>query len=171
MAETETLVSDQEAREHDGLISHLKFAVVPGAVEAAEAKELDEAVEEISDAKLPKTIGATIAAIREAMSVHPQNKMEVKVNDAWLVRLRAHLQAISQGPTCGPITTTAHGDIARTSSDHAEDIHMSALCRADSIVAKRLADDAAAIESLTAGAANDAATIAELTAKLKKQSK
>ena len=99
----ETPISETEAREHENLIAHLKFAVVPGAVEAAEAVKIEEAVEAISDAKLPQSIAATIAMIREGMAVRPGNKTEAAVKEAGLVRLRAHLHAISQGPTCKSI--------------------------------------------------------------------
>jgi hypothetical protein len=95
----ETPVSDTEAREHGRLISHLKNVLLPGAYEAAEAAEVAEAVEAISDAKLPNSIADTITRIREGMAVRPGSKVEAKVKEAGLVRLRAHLHAISQGQT------------------------------------------------------------------------
>ena len=167
MEATETPVDSVQA-ENKALTAHLRYAVLPGAAEAAEAGEVAEAVEAASDVKLPKTIEATIAAIRKAQATQANGKTEVAVKEAGLVRLRAHLHALSQGPTCGPITTTAHTTIAKSSSDHAVSIHMAQLCQSDKIVADRLADDAATIADLTAKQATDATTIAELTAKLKK---
>jgi hypothetical protein len=170
MDDTETPVDSVQA-ENKARTAHLRDVVLPGAAEAAEAGEVAEAVEAISDVKLPKTIEATIAMIRQGQAIQADGKTEVAVKEAGLVRLRAHLHTISQGPTCGPITTAAHTTIAKSSSDNADSIHMTQLCQSDKIVAARLADDAATIEDLTARAVTASDTIAKLTAELKKQNK
>ena len=107
MHENETPVSETEAKQHAALIAHLKYAVLPGAAEAAEAAEVAEAVEATADGKLPKTIAATIALIHEKQAVQPKSKTEAAVKEAGLVRLRAHLHAISQGPTAPSINYKA----------------------------------------------------------------
>jgi hypothetical protein len=87
------------AAEEATLTSHLKNVVLPGAAEAEEAGEISDAVEAISDVKLPKSIAATITMIRDRQAIQPKSKKEAAVKEASLFRLRAHLHALSQGPT------------------------------------------------------------------------
>jgi hypothetical protein len=72
------------------------FATAGMRAELADAEAASHP-EPIAEIELPKSIADTITRIREGMAVRPGSKTEAKVKEAGLVRLRAHLLAISQG--------------------------------------------------------------------------
>ncbi|MEN6533360.1 MAG: hypothetical protein ABFD89_06835 [Bryobacteraceae bacterium] len=127
--------------------SHLQGLILPGAAEA-EAEEYGAVAEHVEGVKLPRTLKDTLALLAEVQGHQPKDRAEEKVKALMLEKVSAHLHVISQGPTCKPISTSGHAALASASSDHADEIHLTLLCRSDRVVADRLAKDAATLEEM-----------------------
>jgi hypothetical protein len=150
--ETETAVIQETPA---SLTSHLQGVVL---AEAGESGEVKDASESVASLGLPRTLKGSLAFLAEVQARQPNDSREADAKQALLTRISGHLHTLSQGPTSPPITVSGHKALAGASSDHAEDIHLTLLCRSDRVVAKRLEENAATIARLKK-------QIAELTAK------
>lgn len=147
------------------LTSHLRGVMLPSAAELG-GEESSEAKDKVAKVKLPKSLKEALAMLAEVREHRPADPEEAKLQTAMLERLREHVHALSQGPTCKPLTVSAHQALSRASSAHAEDIHITQLCRTDRIVEKRLKENAATIAEQQAWMAKASATIEGLEKRL-----
>jgi hypothetical protein len=135
--ETPVGAEDPAANPKATLTSHLTGLTPPPA--DVEADEAEEAADAAAGVKLPKTLKDSLAMLNEAQAMQPENKAATKMRDGVIERLRAHIHALSQGPTCKALTAEGHAALAATSTSHADEIHLTLLCRSDRVVADRLA--------------------------------
>jgi hypothetical protein len=140
----ENISTPEQTAEEKACTSHLAGAVAAAAEEAA----AEEVLPNVPDLKLPKTLKDAHAMLLEMQAAPAKSATESKTKSAQLEKLREHIFNLSQGPTAKPISAKSHVELSASSSDHAEEIHLTLLSRTDSIVAKRLAEDAATIATL-----------------------
>ena len=150
-----------QTAEEKAATSHLANVALPSNEDAGE--DADDAAPD--DIKLPKTLKATLDLINEGNAFQPTNPADAKRKIATLEKLRAHAHALSQGAPAPVIYGQNHRDLVSVGSTHAEEIHLTFVCRTDRIVDARLKADAQAIKDLTEKLAAAEAKIAELTKK------
>jgi hypothetical protein len=145
---------DNRTAEEKAATSHLANVSIPTAEEGEDVKDKGEEV------KLPKTLKATLDLIAEGNAYQPTSAADAKRKAAAMEKLRAHAHALSQGTPAPVIYGKNHVEMVNTSSAHAEEIHLTFVCRTDRIVADRLQRDAATIKDLTAKLADAEAKLA-----------
>ena len=150
-----------QTAEEKAATSHLVNVALPSTEEAGESE--DEAAPE--DIKLPKTLKATLDLISEGNAFQPTTPAEAKRKIAVMEKLRAHAHALSQGTPAPVIYGQNHRDLVSVGSTHAEEIHLTFVCRTDRIVDARLKADAQLIKDLTEKLAAAEAKIAKLSKK------
>ena len=129
--------------EEASLTSHLQGLRLSEEAEAREPETVDD-----SDLKLPRTLAETHALLTQVRMLPIASKREDLVKQSKLTKIRAHLHALSQGPVSKPITIAGQSALAKSSADHANEIHLTLLSRTDRIVSDRLAADALTISQL-----------------------
>lgn len=140
------VAGDNRPAELQALTSHLANVTLPTDPEA-EAEELIHAVDGV---KLPKTLKDTLKMLDEAQQSKPTDARDEKRKVLLLEKLTEHIHALSQGTPPPVIQGEQHTVLTSAHSAHAEDIHLTLLCRTDRIVAERLKRDGATIKLLQA---------------------
>jgi len=127
------------------LTSHLVGLKLAEEAEAAQPETISDAD---SDLKLPRTLAETHTLLNSVRQQMITSKREDLIKQAKLAKLRLHLFNLGNGPVVKPITEQGQAALAKSSSRHAEEIHLTMLCRGDRIVADKLATDALTISRL-----------------------